>query len=93
MITLDKLRTYLKFNGDIDGWARAPKGNAKVLMTDADWHLIDELLTGLTTIGTGLASPSLVSEIENKVRASTADEATHAALRALVVRHGQNNAA
>lgn len=85
MINLEKLRTYQEFNGDIDGWARASKGKVKSSLTDADWYLIDELLMGLTTIGTGLASPSFVREIETKLLASTVDEATRAALRALVV--------
>jgi hypothetical protein len=93
MITLEKLRTYQEFNGDIDEWARAPKGKVKSLMTDADWYLIDELLMGLTTVGTGLASPSFVRELETKLLASTSDEATRASLRALVVRQGQNSAA
>jgi len=93
MITLEKLRTYQEFNGDIDGWTRASKSKVKSFMTDADWYLIDELLMGLTTIGTGLTSPSFVHEIENKLLTSTVDEATRAALRALVVQKGQNSAA
>lgn len=93
MITLEKLRTYHEFNGDIDGWARASRGKVKSFMTDADWHLIDELLMGLTTVGTGLASPSFVQEIETKLLASTSDEATRSSLRALVVQQVQNNAA
>ena len=56
MITLEKLRTYQEFNGDIDGWARASKDKTKSLMSDTDWYLIDELLMGLTTIETGIAS-------------------------------------
>lgn len=93
MITLEKLRTYQEFNGDIDGWARASKGKVKSFMADADWYLIDELLMGLTTVATGLASPSFVHEIETKLLAFTADEATRAALRVLVVQQGQNSAA
>ena len=93
MITLEKLRTYEEFNGDIDGWARAPNGKAKSFMTDADWYLIDELLMGLATVGAGLASPSFVREIQTKLLASTGDEATRSLLRALVVQQGQNSAA
>jgi hypothetical protein len=93
MITLEKLRTYQEFNGDIDGWARASNGKVKSLMTDADWFLIDELLMGLAIVGTGLASPHFVHEIESKVLTSAVDEATRNALRALAVQQGQNNAA
>jgi len=93
MITLEKLGTYQEFNGDIDACARPSKSKVKSFMTDADWYLIDELLMGLTTIGTGLTSPSFVHEIETKLLTSTVDEATRAALRALVVQQGQNSAA
>jgi hypothetical protein len=66
MITLEKLRVYQEFDGDIDGWARASKGRAAPCMSDADWYLINELLTGLTIIETGLASSSFVREVEAK---------------------------
>jgi len=85
MINLAKLRIYGEFNGDIDGWARASTCKVKSIMTDADWYLIDELLMGLTTVGTGLASPSFVRELETRILATTVDEATRVALRALVV--------
>jgi len=93
MITLEKLRTYQEFNGELDGWARASKSKSEPFMTDADWYLIDELLMGLTAIEAGLASPAFARELETKVRASTVDEATRAALRTLVVRPRPDNAA
>lgn len=92
MITLEKLRTYQEFDGDIDGWARASKDKGDPCMTDADWYLINELLMGLTIIGTDLASSSFVREFEAKMRASTAGEATCAALRTLVGRQRRNTA-
>lgn len=93
MITVEKLRTYQEFDGDIDGWARASKGKGDRSMLDTDWYLINELLTGLTIIETGLASSSFVREVEAKMRASTTDEATRAALRTLVKRQRQNDVA
>ena len=93
MITLEKLRTYQKFNGDIDGWARTSQGIVESSMTDADWYLIDELLMGLTTVGTGTASPSFVHAVETRLLTCTVDEATRAALRALVVGKGPSNVA
>jgi hypothetical protein len=85
MITLEKLRIYQEFNGDIDGWARTSTGKDRSGIADADWYLIDELLTGLTIVGTGLASPSFVRELEAKLLASTSDEATRCSMRAHVV--------
>jgi hypothetical protein len=93
MITLEMLRTYEAFNGDIDGWVRASTGKGRSFMADADWYLIDALLMGRATVEAGLASPSFWHEIEARVLASTADDATRAALRALVARRHKNNAA
>ncbi len=93
MITLKKLRTYEAFNGDMDGWVRSSMGKEKSFMTDADWYSIDALLTGLATVGSGLASTTFSHEIETRVRASTADDVTRAELRALAARQRRNNAA
>jgi hypothetical protein len=93
MITLEKLGIYKEFNGDIDGWARASTGKVRSGIADADWYLIDELLTGLAVVGTGLASPSFVRELEAKLLASTSDEATRCSLRALAVPQGKNGVA
>ena len=93
MITVEKLRTYAEFNGDVDGWVRASLGQGGSFMTDADWYLIDELLMGLAIVATGLASPSFSRDIEEKVLASTADDATRAALRALAARKEWDNGA
>ena len=93
MITLDKLRTYEAFNGDMDGWVRASKGTGRSLMTDADWYLIDELGMGLATVENCRVSPSFSHEVETNVLASTADDATRAALHTLVARLRRNDAA
>lgn len=92
MLTLDKLRIYEQFGGDIDAWARASRGQATSGMTDEDWHLIDELLMGLATLKTGMASPSYAQQVEQRLIASTSDEATRNILHALATRPGPNNA-
>jgi hypothetical protein len=91
VITLEKLKTYEAFGGDMDGWARLSKRQDPAGMTDADWHLIDELLLGLTAVVSGLASPSYGRDVETRVWASTADEATRTALRALAARRSPCN--
>ena len=87
MITVEKLRIYEEFNGDVDGWVRTSMDKGGLVTTDADWHLIDELLTGLTIVEAGLASPTFSREVETRVLATTADDATRVALRTLVARH------
>ena len=93
MLTVDKLRIYEQFDGDIDAWARASRGQATTDMTDEDWYLIDELLMGLATVKTGVASPSYAQQLEQRLLASTSDQATRGILHALATRRGWPNAA
>ena len=83
MLTIAKLTTYAKFNGDIDGWARGADSDDAACLTDADWYLIDELLTNLATVAGGRASAAFAANFERRLRACTADEPTRDALRAL----------
>lgn len=82
MITLEKLRTYEAFDGDLDGWVRSSTGDERSSISDADWYLIDALLTDIATADSGLASPAFTHEIETRLVTSTADGATRDALRA-----------
>jgi len=93
MLTVDKLRIYEQFDGDIDGWARASRGQATTGMTDADWYLIDELLMGLATVKTGVASPSYAQQVEQRLLASTSDQATRSILHTLATLRGSHHAA
>jgi hypothetical protein len=86
VLTLDKLRTYEVFGGDRDGHVRAGAGARNPSMRDDDWALIDELLTGLDGVATGIASPAFADRLERRLRAVTADDATRAALRELALR-------
>jgi len=93
MLTVDKLRIYEQFDGDIDGWARASRGQTTTGMTDEDWYLIDELLMGLATVRTGAASPSYARQVEKRLLACTSDQVARGILHALATRPGLHNAA
>ena len=93
MLTIDKLRIHARFDGDIDGWARASRGHATTGVTDEDWYLIDALLMGLATIETGVASPPYARQVEQRLLASTSDQAARSLLHALASRRGSHNAA
>ena len=84
MLTLAKLKTYQKFGGDIDGWARATRGEDSSGMTDDDWYLIDALRQALALAKSGRASPEFGRAAEQRLAVSAADEQTREALRALV---------
>ncbi|HYE36449.1 hypothetical protein [Methylocaldum sp.] len=83
MLTLEKLKIYQQFNGDIDGWARSARPHDSSGMTDADWYLIDELLGSLHIIASGSASSQFAETVERKLRAAAADKSTREALRKL----------
>lgn len=83
MLTLDKLRVYQNFDGDIDGWARASGGSDGSGITDDDWFLIEDLRQGLGLVVSGRASPAFAASLEQRLHALTADEATRQALHEL----------
>ena len=83
MLTIAKLTTYAKFNGDIDGWARGADSDDAARLTGSDWYLIDELLTNLATVASERDSAAFAANFKQRLRACTADEPTRDALRAL----------
>jgi hypothetical protein len=93
MLTIAKLTTYAKFNGDIDGWARAADNHDAAALTDAEWYLIDELLMNLATVASGRASAAFAADVERRLQAYTADEPTRDALRALASKVRQQSGA
>ena len=93
MLTIAKLTTYAKFNGDVDGWARAADSDDAAGLIDADWYLIDELVTNLATVASGRASAAFAADVERRLRACTADDPTRDALRALASKVRQQSGA
>jgi hypothetical protein len=89
VLTLDKLRTYEAYAGDLDGWARSKGAARGEPMDDEDWYLLDELLLGLTSVASGRASESFANHLRQRIAASTADESVAAALRDLASRLGR----
>jgi len=75
MLTLEKLRVYESFNGDIDGWARTARPGNPADMTDEDWFLIDELRQALYQVAAGLASAHCQSQLEQRLLEATDGEA------------------
>lgn len=93
LLTVDKLKIYEQFDGDIDGWARASRAQATTGMTDEDWYLIGELLMGLATVKSGVASASYAQQVEERLLACTSDQATRSILHALATRRGAHDVA
>lgn len=83
MITLEKLRIYQEFGGDIDGWARTRPAARRCGMSDGDWYAISELLQDLGLVLGGAASPAFAARVEERLQELAADDAARAALRRL----------
>lgn len=56
MLTIEKIKIYKKFGGDIDGLARVGKSTEKNLISDNDWSLIDEFEQDVKLISDRLVS-------------------------------------
>jgi hypothetical protein len=82
MLTLEKLKVYRQFGGDIDGWARWSAHDSSG-MTDGDWSLIDELVQALHLIRAGQAAPEFAASVEQRLLSITPDEPTREMLRRL----------
>lgn len=67
MVTLDKIRIYNKFQGDIDAWARLGSKKEKSIMNDSDWVLIDGLIQSMRMKTKGLASNELLDDLKNRL--------------------------
>jgi len=83
MLTLDKLKMYRRFDGDIDGFARSRVDNRSGI-TDEDWRVIDELRQALFVVRSGQAAPEFAASVEQRLFSVAADDATRQALRELV---------
>ncbi|AUC15909.1 hypothetical protein BTO06_12435 [Tenacibaculum sp. SZ-18] len=56
MLTIEKIKIYNKFGGDIDGLTRVGKSTEKNLISDNDWSLIDEFEQDIKLISDRLVS-------------------------------------
>lgn len=67
MITVEKLKIYRRYQGDIDMLARIGKKTEKQLLSTADWSLINSWLQDLTLIKSGKASTQFVSNFKDQL--------------------------
>lgn len=67
MITIDKIKIYKRFNGDVDGWARIGTAEEKSIMSDDDWFLIDGFIQDLSLVKKCLASDGFMKSINEKL--------------------------
>ena len=66
MITLEKLKIYKKYDGDIDRWVRSHREDERVI-TDADWFLIDSLIQDTVLIENSTVSADFTLVLNKKL--------------------------
>jgi len=83
MLTQEKLETYRRFGGDIDGYARSRGRGDTSGITDEDWALIDDLRGALFIVAAGKASPEFAAVVERRLQETAADPETCELIRLL----------
>lgn len=84
MITIEKIKVYIKYSGDIDMWARFGRRKEKENFSDNDWSLIEDLLQTLEIVEKGLASEGFKSKVLEKLEKSCDSIETQQKLKDLV---------
>lgn len=70
MITIDKIKIYKRFNGDVDGWARIGTKEEKSIINDNDWFLIEGFIQDISIIKKCIASDTFIKSINEKLKAN-----------------------
>jgi hypothetical protein len=74
MITIDKIKIFDSFRGDIDGLARAGRDSEKKLFDNNDWSLIDSFYQDIELINRRLAAPTFIDQTIAKLKDNCNDE-------------------
>jgi len=67
MITLEKIKIYNNFKGDIDKWIRIGSKIEKVQMEDEDWYVIDGLIQDIKLVKKNLTSNEFAEKLEIRI--------------------------
>lgn len=84
-LTLDQIRMYEAFDGDIDGWTRS-RHAAENPASGENWDVIDGLLMALTIQAGGVASERLVADLDAALAVAAPDQKVRRELLALAGR-------
>jgi hypothetical protein len=86
VITLEKLKLYKAYKGDVDLFGRSGSVREKELMPDCDWYLIERLLGDATVLNRNLGSDHRNTEAEQRLESSCENEEAVKYLRHLAER-------
>jgi hypothetical protein len=83
MITIDKIKVYNRFNGDVDGWARIGTKEEKSVINDVDWFQIEEFIQEIQLIKKRLASNIFMNSINERLKKHCDSDETIQAIKEL----------
>lgn len=84
MITLQKIKIYKKYSGNIENWDRFGKMQDKGFLEYEEWELIDELIQNLELVQNGLTSACFKKDILHKLNDVCDSEKTQQELKSLI---------
>ena len=84
MITIDKIKIYKRFNGDVDGWARVGTKEEKSIISHIDWFLIEGFIQDINLVKKCLASDAFMNSINERLKENCDSEETIQALKEMV---------
>lgn len=85
MITIDALRVYQRYEGDIDGFSRRKDPREMLAITDEDWRNISLLLQRLALEKNVPVAESFRAETSRLLAEQVVDEATVRLLREIAI--------
>jgi len=74
MITIDKIKIFDSYRGDIDGLARVGRDSEKKLFDNNDWSLIDSFYQDIELINRRLAAQTYIEQTIAKLKDNCNDE-------------------
>jgi hypothetical protein len=74
MISIDKIKIFRKYHGDIDFWARSGSKKEKLIINDNDWYIIDTLIQDMLFVRKGLSTKEFKEDIDNKLKEICSDQ-------------------
>lgn len=77
MITIEKIKIYQRYQGDIDSWARSGSKKEKAIMVDNDWYVIDGLIQDMQMIKNGLASLEFKNKFNERLKKEIDEQAVN----------------
>jgi hypothetical protein len=68
MITVEKIKIFDNYDGDIDGFSRVGRDYEKELIDDDDWSVIDKFLHNVGMINKGLSSQTFTNQTLTEIK-------------------------